>query len=120
MKAIGIDLIELERIGSAISRFGSAFLEKILTHNECEEARLHKNPVGFVAGRFAAKEAIAKALQTGFGKYLAFHDIEISNNHDGAPFVTLSQKAQEHFGNPAFHLSISHAKSMATAVAARY
>ncbi|PCI78150.1 holo-[acyl-carrier-protein] synthase [Candidatus Aerophobetes bacterium] len=117
MKAIGIDLIEIERIASSMTRFKQAFLEKILTLHEQDLALTHKNPTCFVAGRFAAKEAIAKALKTGFGKHLSFHDIEITNDTLGAPLAKLSEKARKHFNNPNILLSISHSKSMATAVA---
>lgn len=118
MKSLGIDLVELERIETSLSRFGDKFLDKILTPQEQKQAKEHKNPTAFVAGRFAAKEAVAKALQTGFGKHLAFHDIEITNNEAGAPLVTLSQAANQHFNSPTLRLSISHSKTAATAVAA--
>lgn len=114
---IGIDLIEIDRVDGLIKRFSDAFLTKILTEDERELANGHKNPNHFISGRFAAKEAVAKALKTGFGKYLSFHDINIGNDALGAPYVSLSEKANKHFNNPKILVSISHSKTAATAVA---
>lgn len=69
------------------------------------------------AGRFAAKEAIAKALGTGFGAEVAWHDIEILGNELGKPEVYLSEAAKKRFKNPRILVSISHSTSHATAVA---
>lgn len=110
---IGIDIIEIERIERSIKKHGHHFLKKLFTENELSTDM----PLQRIAGRFAAKEAIAKALGTGFGEALAWHDIEISNDDKGRPTALLNKKAAERFNNPQLHISISHCKAYATAIA---
>ncbi len=105
---IGIDIIEIERIEKALDEHGQHFLDRIFTKREQEDC--NGNAVR-LAGRFAAKEAIAKALGTGFGKALSWLDIEITNDENGKPIATLSRKDQR------VDISLSHCKSHATAVA---
>lgn len=120
IKGLGTDIIEVERIAANLNQYGGKFLDKILTPAEKQYSSNFQDPSLHVAGRFAAKEAVSKALGTGFGEFLEFHDIEIFNNPSGKPEVFLSKKAKEHFGNPGFLLSISHCKSHATAIAIVY
>ena len=117
MKGIGHDLIEIERIRHSFERHGQSFLKKILTSEECEYCLKHNDSVPHIAGRFAAKEAISKALGTGIGKDLAFSDISIINNELGKPIVSFSSKAREIFNNPDVLLSISHSQHYASAFA---
>jgi holo-[acyl-carrier protein] synthase len=117
MKGLGTDIIEVERIRSNLKKYGEEFLDKILTPLEKSHSLKFKDPTLHVAGRFAAKEAISKALGTGFGETLEFHDIEIVNDEKGKPEVRLSQRAAEAYDHPQFLLSISHCKSHATATA---
>lgn len=117
IRGIGTDLIEIERIEEAIQRHGSHFLDRLFTMKEQEYAFQHKNPAPTFAGRFAAKEAISKALGVGIGNELAWCDIEILNNERGQPLVTLSQSAQRDFSKPKIQISISHSKSHAVAFA---
>lgn len=105
----GVDIIEIDRIREAIKN--PSFARRIFTEKErayCEE---QADPAPRYAGRFAAKEAIAKALGTGFGADLAFEDIEILPNSAGAPCVSLSGRSEK------ISLSISHCKSHAVAFA---
>jgi len=117
IRGIGTDLIEIERIEEAIARHGNHFLDRLFTPKEQEYAFRHKNFVPTFAGRFAAKEAIAKALGVGIGVDLAWTDIEVINNEQGKPEVHLSKNAQTAFQNPTIHLSISHSKTHAMAFA---
>lgn len=106
---IGVDIIEIHRIRKALE--DPAFAKRIFTDKErayCDELA---DPSPRYAGRFAAKEAIAKALGTGFGAELAFQHIEILNQPSGAPTVVIKHR-QEHI-----LLSISHCKSHAIAFA---
>jgi holo-[acyl-carrier protein] synthase len=116
LKGIGTDIIEVDRIRSNLKRYGSKFLDKILTSKERENAQKYNDAAPHVAGRFAAKEAVAKALGCGFGDRLDFHDIEILNNESGQPIVHLSEKARNTFDHPSFLISISHCKSHAVAM----
>lgn len=116
-KGLGNDIIEIERIERIISRYGQRFIDKLFTAAEQAYCLGRAHASRHFAGRFAAKEAISKALGTGFGKDLAWLDIEITNNQNGKPVVALSASAAKHFGNPQILLSISHCHSYATAVA---
>jgi holo-[acyl-carrier protein] synthase len=116
-QGIGTDIIAIERIESAIERQGEAFIKRLFTVKEREYCMKMAHPSTHYAGRFAAKEAVVKALGCGFGSLIGFHDIEILNNLKGAPEVTLSERAQEEFKGVQILLSISHCKSHATAVA---
>lgn len=114
---IGIDIIEIERIREGMAAHSEKFLSRLFTKKEQEYCLKHKDPAPSFAGRFAAKEAIAKALGTGLGEHLSWLDIEIFNAEEGKPGVHLSERANKHFGSPRLLLSISHCKLYATAVA---
>jgi holo-[acyl-carrier protein] synthase len=117
IQGLGNDIIEVERIEKSIERYGSHFLQKIFTPSEIAYCVKHNKQSRHFAGRFAAKEAIAKALGCGFGHKLSWHDVEILNHATGKPYVILSQKASTLFNAPVIHLSISHCKKYASAVA---
>jgi len=117
IQGIGSDIIEITRIRANLARYGDKFLDKILTIQEKAYCLTFKDPASSVAGRFSAKEAVAKALGTGFGEALQFHDIEILNEPTGKPYVRLSSTAAQFFGHPRFLLTISHCKSYAIAFA---
>ncbi len=117
MQGIGNDIIEIERIESSIKEYKEKFLNRIFTKKELEYCSKYKDAIPHFAARFAAKEAIAKALGVGIGKTLAWHDMEILNNQEGKPEVFFSEKAKATFSNPQVLLSMSHCKAYATAVA---
>ncbi len=116
-KGIGNDILEIERLQKAIKEHGQPFLDRILTAAEQEFCQKLKDPTPRYAGRFAAKEAIVKALGCGFGSKARWLDIEILANDEGQPIVSLSKELKERFGSPTIHLSISHSQNYATAVA---
>src|SRR5271157_5591846 len=112
----GVDLIEISRVSEVIARHGKHYLERIYTSAELEQCG--KN-IESLAGRFAAKEAVAKALGTGIGD-VAWKEIEILGNEQNAPVLTLrgiaEQKSKE-IGLTNWSVSISHSMSHALAVA---
>ncbi|MGL5150181.1 MAG: holo-ACP synthase [Clostridium sp.] len=115
---IGTDIIEIERVENAIKK-NSRFIDKILTPNEKKQLDKKGFKVESIAGRFAAKEAISKALGTGFRGF-SFNDIEIINNEVGKPIVILSDKLKETLNiknNINIMLSISHNRNSAIAFA---
>ena len=114
---LGSDIIEVERIGHAIKKHGQPFLDRLFTAEEQKYCQSFINSSQRFAGRFAAKEAVAKALGIGIGTKLGWLDIEIINNPQGKPIVTLSPKAQKQFHNPQLLITISHCKQYATASA---
>jgi len=105
---IGVDLIEVERIKKTYERFGERFLKKVFTDKEIEYAFKRKNPFRHLAGRFAAKEAVMKAMGTGFGKGVYFKNIEIVRKEGEAPFIVLYGKTKEKFKDKKFSISITH------------
>jgi len=114
---IGTDLVEIERIREAVTRHGESFAEKLFTEKERAYCQTHRDPIPRYAGRFAAKEAIVKALGVGFGKEAGFHDIEILANEDGKPEVFLSGSLKEEFFDHEILITITHSKDLAQAFA---
>lgn len=117
MKGIGCDIIEIERLAQVLDRHGEAFLAKTFTAEEQAYCLKYRHPTPHLAGRFAAKEAVAKALGCGFGKELAFLDVEIRANDQGKPEVLLSPEAARRFHHPNLLVTISHSRHYATAFA---
>jgi holo-[acyl-carrier protein] synthase len=112
--ATGVDLIEIARIEEVIARHGNHYLERIYTPAELEYCGKR---VESLAGRFAAKEAVAKALGSGIGD-VTWKEIEILGDEQNAPTLTLhgmaEQKATE-LGLNTWSVSISHSQSHAVA-----
>ncbi len=112
MIRIGTDLVSIHRISKARARFSKRFLDRFLLPQEQKVLRDDTR----IAGRWAAKEAIAKALGCGIGSELSFHDIQIVKDPKGAPSFRLSPKAAERFEVRESSLSISHDGGFAIAV----
>ncbi|MFD3155718.1 holo-ACP synthase [Haloimpatiens sp. FM7330] len=115
---VGIDIVEIKRIGSAVNK-SKNFLEKILNEQEIQYLAKRNLRCEYIAGRFAAKEAVAKALGTGFRGF-NFKDIIIENTNLGKPVVILKNKAKDiasKKGKYNIHLSISHSNDNAIAYA---
>ena len=87
---IGVDIIENKRIGKSIKN--SKFKNRIYTSKELAQSSLIKNKISYFSKRFAAKEAFAKAIGTGFRKNLNFKDIEIINDKMGKPYYKITSK----------------------------
>jgi len=90
MHCIGVDIVEIARIEEAVERFGQSFLRRVYTESELKVCR---NKPSRLAGRFAGKEAVMKALGTG-AKGISWREIEILSEPSGKPFVRLYGKAQ--------------------------
>lgn len=108
---IGTDIIEIDRIQKAIERWGDSFLNYVFHEEEIRYARQYKFSAQHFAGRFAAKEAVYKAI--GNNKTLGWKDIKIINDTDGKPHCILKDKK---FKNKIL-LSISHTRHYAVASA---
>ena len=116
--ACGTDIIEIDRIEKSIKQSGEKFLNRVYTEKEiqyCESKKEQKYQ--HYAARFAAKEAVLKALTAKIkDKYeIEWKDIEITNNEQGRPKVTLSTKLQEKVDVQYMDISLSHCKDYATA-----
>ena len=113
---VGVDIVEIRRIKDAIER-NDSFIEKLFNKEEIEYLKSRGLRPEYVAGRFAAKEAVSKALGTGFRGF-NFRDIIIDRTTLGKPIVELKGKAKiiaEKNGNYKIHLSISHGEDNAIA-----
>jgi len=86
---IGTDIVNIKRMEKSIKKNGDYFKRKIFSKNEIIYCEKKKNPFSFYAKRFAAKEALSKALGTGIRKGINFKNIEISNNRLGKPSIKL-------------------------------
>jgi len=115
---IGIDVVEVARIASSIERHGEPFLTKIFTPAEREYCESRKTPAMHYAARFAAKEAVSKALGTGIGGNAGLHDMEIIHDAKGAPKLRLSGAAEifaQQHGITEIQISLTHAREYAAA-----
>lgn len=118
IKGIGNDIIEVDRLEKAVDRHGHHLINKIFSEKEQDYCLKFSNPFERFAGRFSAKEAVAKALGTGIGKEVNWKEIEIINDErTGKPFVNLSEKVKLKFNNPKILVSLSHTSKYASAVA---
>lgn len=117
---VGTDIIEVARIRESFERFGQRFLSRVLRPAEIEYCLSHKFPAPHLAARFAAKEAISKAFGTGIGRHLSWQDMEIGRKESGEPFVILHDKGSallKERGGARVHVSLSHIKEHASAIA---
>lgn len=114
---IGCDCIEIERFRKGVERTDGALLVRLFTPNEISLCQQHADPIFRYAGRFVAKEALAKALGCGIGSALSWHDIEILNDNRGKPVVHWQIDIAARFGVERTHLSISHSHTIAMAYA---
>ncbi|WDE96827.1 holo-ACP synthase [Lentisphaera profundi] len=116
---VGTDICELARIQKLLeSNKRQHFLDKTFTDEELDLAPGSKAEVAFYAGRWAAKEALAKALGTGFGQFCRWSEITVARKDSGAPYFKISgvtAETADSLGLTNFHLSISHEKSHAIA-----
>jgi holo-[acyl-carrier protein] synthase len=121
ISGLGNDLIEVERVRRALShpRTGRRFRERVFTEREqlyCE--RRGKKKYESYAARFAAKEAVMKALGTGWGSRAAWRDIEVFREPGARPTIILhgsAKKTAKSLGISAFHLALTHTRSFALA-----
>ncbi len=115
---IGIDLVRITRIREADQRWGKRFRERVFTPVEIGYALDHASPYPRFAGQFAVKEAVLKAVGTGWREGIRWTDIEISHAPSGAPRVTLSGRTGEVFrekGGERIYTSITHEEEYAVA-----
>ena len=118
---IGIDIIEIERIKKSIDTYGDSFLNKIYTQNELDYCLAKFNKYQHLAARFAAKEAIYKALSSGWEKDATWKSMEIINEPNGLPVVKFFGKLKEFISDDKdIKISISHSDHYVTCVAIIY
>lgn len=117
---IGTDIVEIARLRQSIERSGHHFLDHVFTPSEQAGAPPGETSLyAYYAGRWAAKEAMSKALGTGIGAECPLRDIAVSNDALGKPLLTLTGAASAtagRLGVRRLHLSLSHERSYACAV----
>ena len=119
IKGIGIDLVETGRIGEMIQKHGAHFTGRIFTDGEMGYARGRKRRLEHLAARFAAKEAVAKALGRGMTEGINWQDIEVVHDPSGEPKIKLAGavgKIAKSMGIRVWHLTLTHVKDMAVAM----
>ena len=115
---IGIDIIEIERIQQSIEEFGDKFLNKVFTQTEIDYSISKKNKYQHFAARFAAKEAIYKALSSDTDTIYSWQDIEIYNEVNGLPRVKLYGSLKDYLGDKKeLKISMSHSDNYVACVA---
>jgi len=115
---IGTDIVSVERIRDALARHGERFATRILAESELDSFRSASRPANFLAKRFAAKEAAAKAFGTGFRDGLAMCDIAVVNDPRGKPELRFHGRAVslcEELGIGRHYLSLSDEREHAIA-----
>lgn len=115
---LGLDIAEIDRIESAITRYGAPFIERLFTPQEAAYCESHKNRFERYAGRFAAKEAAMKALGTGWRHGIRWRDIEVVREPGGKPTLHLQGIAREfgeRLGVKSILLTITHSGNLALA-----
>ncbi len=120
VKGIGTDIIEIKRLRLLAEKYPGKFQNKIFTQNEVAYCSLRKDPFPSFAARFAAKEAVLKALGTGLAFGIGWRDVEIVTEKDNGPKVSLHNKAVEIAGEKGISkvmISISHDQDKALAFA---
>ncbi len=117
---IGTDIVECLRIAQMIERHGELFISRVYTPHEIQYCQSRKQATQHFAGRWAAKEAVLKALGTGWRRGISWRDVEVHNEPGGNPTVRLRGGARdvvEQLGITEMLISISHCRSHATAYA---
>ncbi len=116
MIRIGTDIVRTDRIRDAVRRWGHKFLERVYTSDEIAYCMSHSNPYPHLAVRFAAREALIKALGGTYG--LTLRDIEVRNDEAGRPSLRLNGDAARlltGFGKSKIHLTLAHEREYAVA-----
>ncbi len=118
---IGIDIIEIDRIRVSVEKFGDRFLNKVYTQKELDYSLKKKYKYQHLAARFAAKEAVYKALATGWNEDVSWQNIEISNEPNGMPIVTLKGNLKKFLSKGKnLKISMSHSRDYVACMAIVY
>lgn len=118
VEGIGIDIIEIDRIKKSIDTYGERFLHKVFTQTELDYCLNKKNKYQHFAARFAAKEAVFKAISSGKSNGVNWKDIEIYNEFNGMPSVKLYGELAHLVGkNKSLKVTMSHSHHYVTCFA---
>jgi holo-[acyl-carrier protein] synthase len=115
----GVDIVEIARLRKAVERLKDRFIQRVFTTDEQQFCNQHRDPAPYYAARFAAKEAVFKALGTGWAKGVTWQDVEVFRQQQEAPTLILHGEAQRLsrlMGATKVHLSLSHSEQSAIAM----
>ena len=116
VKGIGVDIIEIDRIDRSIADLGEQFLNKVFTHGEIAYCSTKATAAQHYAARFAAKEAMSKALSTGWAGEFRWKDVEITNEVSGQPRIELHGALKQSLNHCSVLVSLSHSTSHVVAM----
>jgi len=117
---IGVDIVEIERVRALLERHGDRFVDRVLSPGEKAYCSRRADPAPSIASRFAAKEAVLKALGIGWSGGVRWQDVEVVRGEVGPPRVELHGRAArvaENLGVRSTHITLSHDGGAAVAVA---
>lgn len=117
---IGVDVLETKRVGRTLERFGARFIDHLLMPQEREQLARTRRPERFIAMRFAAKEAIVKAMGTGFAHGVWIRDVGVVQNSWGKPEVVFSargDRVRRGLGVGEGHVTLTDEAGLVVAVA---
>jgi holo-[acyl-carrier protein] synthase len=115
IRSIGTDIIEIDRIRRLLSGSSQDVREKLFTKSEIDYCESKRDKYASYAARFAAKEALSKALGQGMSGGLKWKDIEVLRDTSGKPSITLAGSGRDSLGDSRVHISLSHSKKHAVA-----
>ncbi|ASQ89701.1 holo-[acyl-carrier-protein] synthase [Prosthecochloris sp. GSB1] len=106
-RGIGVDIVDIRRIRKSVEKYGERFLRRVLTETELAYCRKKADMMPSVAARFAAKEALSKAIGEGISEAFSFESVEILNDARGRPFVRVIDSSLD-IEEEAVRISLSH------------
>jgi holo-[acyl-carrier protein] synthase len=116
VKGIGVDIIEIARVRRSIETLGDRFLQKVFTPGEIAYCSAKNDRHQHFAARFAAKEAVSKALSTGWAGEFRWKDVEVTNDPSGQPRITLHGPLGQNLASCPVLVSISHSETHVVAM----
>ncbi len=115
----GVDVVDISRIRKILERLNDRFVFRVFTSAEQQFCNQHRDPIPHYAARFAAKEALFKAIGTGWAKGVTWQDVEVLRERQEAPALKLHGEARrlsELMGVHKVHVSLSHSDQWAVAM----
>ncbi len=114
---IGVDVVDVKRMKIVLEARGMPLIRKLFTEGEVAYCSAKKYPHEHYAARFAAKEAVSKAMQTGWSGKFRWRDVEVINNPSGAPNIVLHDYVAQQLQHCRVHISLSHTENTVVAFA---
>jgi holo-[acyl-carrier protein] synthase len=115
IQGIGVDVVDVQRLRKVLEQQGVHFIGKVFTDGEIAYCQSKRNPHEHFAARFAAKEAVAKAMRTGWSGAFRWKDVEVVNEPSGAPRLNLYKEVADVLVDSQMHLSMSHTENTVVA-----